>query len=155
MAVSELYVRGWVRLTALALGSGCAGLTALDVSSCANLASLQLQLPALHTLSASACPKLEVVILECPKLRSVSLAQCKAMYTLLAEHSTELQSLNVFGCRGLGADALNALLRVVGPSLRALNLNGAIGTQEVTHEELLVKCPGLARLEDNGRVRKW
>ena len=75
--------------------------------------------------------------------------------TLLAEHSTELQSLNVFGCRGLGADALNALLRVVGPSLRALNLNGAIGTQDVTHEELLIKCPGLARLEDNGRVRKW
>ena len=154
LPLQELYLRGWVRLTALSLGSGCVRLASLDLSSCASLASLQLQLPALTTLSATTCPKLEVVLLECPALHSLSLAQAKLLHALQADSSTELQSLNLYGCRTLTASHLSALLRVAGASLRALNLNGAFGTEEVSRELIMQSCPRLALLDDKGRVRK-
>ena len=154
LPLQELYLRGWVRLTALALGSGCVRLASLDLSSCVSLASLQLQLPALTTLSATACTKLEVALLECPALHSLSLAQGKLLHALQADSSTELQSLNLYGCRHLTALHLSALLRVAGASLRALNLNGAFGTEEVSREFILQSCPRLALLDDKGRVRK-
>jgi hypothetical protein len=143
-----------VRLTALSLGSGCVRLASLDLSSCVSLGSLQLQLPALTTLSATTCPKLEVVVLECPALHSLSLAQAKLLHALQADSSTELQSLNLYGCRQLTASHLSALLRVAGASLRALNLNGAFGTEEVSRELIMQSCPRLALLDDKGRVRK-
>jgi hypothetical protein len=154
LPLQELYLRGWVRLTALSLGSGCVRLASLDLSSCVSLGSLQLQLPALTTLSATTCPKLEVVVLECPALHSLSLAQAKLLHALQADSSTELQSLNLYGCRQLTASHLSALLRVAGASLRALNLNGAFGTEEVSRELIMQSCPRLALLDDKGRVRK-
>jgi hypothetical protein len=110
--------------------------------------------PALTTLSAKECAKLEVVILECPRLHSLSLSQCKVLYLLQADASAALQSLNLYGCRLLTAAALSALLKVAGTSLRALNLNGAFGTEEVSHEFIVQSCPRLALLDDKGRVRK-
>ena len=154
LPLQELYLRGWVRLTALSLGSGCVRLASLDLSSCVSLGSLQLQLPALTTLSATTCPKLEMVLLECPALHSLSLAQARLLHALQADRSTELQSLNLYGCRQLTASHLSALLRVAGASLRALNLNGAFGTEEVSRELILQSCPRLALLDDKGRVRK-
>ena len=54
----------------------------------------------------------------------------------------------------LFCDGQAALLRVAGASLRALNLNGAFGTEEVSRELILQSCPRLALLDDKGRVRK-
>jgi len=95
-----------------------------------------------------------VALLECPQLCSVVLSQCKQLYLLQADASPNLQSLNLYGCRLLTASSLSALLRVAGASLRALNLNGAFGTEEVSHEFIVASCPRLALLDDKGRVRK-
>ena len=72
-------------------------------------------------------------------------------------HGTGSASLDSSWCEVLmrtGGAALSALLKVAGTSLRALNLNGAFGTEEVSHEFIVQSCPRLALLDDKGRVRK-
>ena len=107
----------------------------------------------LLTRACSVCDS-TLLLLECPALHSLSLAQARLLHALQADRSTELQSLNLYGCRQLTASHLSALLRVAGASLRALNLNGAFGTEEVSRELILQSCPRLALLDDKGRVRK-
>ena len=56
--------------------------------------------------------------------------------------------------RSLGSRQLSALLATCGASVRSLDLNGALGTVDLTEADLKKACPAVGQLDVRGRVRK-
>ena len=146
----------WRSLRRLNLdGANAPKLDALLVNGCEQLTFISSRLPSLALLNASSCARLHTVrLLESPRLETLKLASCKALDTLVASESAHLATLTLFGCRALGGGTLEGLLRVCGGALRSLDLNGAVGTENVTEESLRRLCPSLEHFDGRGRLRK-
>jgi hypothetical protein len=154
LRVGSLCLRSWKTLTSLTLDDA-PQLTLLDLSSCGALTELRLALPRLCSLNSANCASLGGLRLECVELRTLVLSQCKALVTLEADQTERLETLNLFGCRSLGADVLNSLLSRCGLSLRTLDLNGTLRTTELTEGQIRERCPSLAHLDVRGRQAKY
>lgn len=150
----SLSFRGWSRVAVLQLDAQ--HLTTLNVSQATALTLLHLRTPSLTELNTTGCRALvEVYLCRCAKLRDWSLAQCKSLHVLCGPAVSHLVSLNAFGCRRLPSEALLPLLRSSAPTLRRLDLNGALGTAALTEADLRRACPNLEALDCRGRESKY
>ena len=95
-----------------------------------------------------------VALRECAWLETLKLSACKALDMLEAADSPRLSTLSLFGCRHVGGGTLETLLKVCGGTLRSLDINGAVGTENVTEATLHQLCPALDHLDGRGRARK-
>jgi hypothetical protein len=153
-SLESLSFRGWSRLAVLQLDA--LHLASLNVSQATALTLLHLRTPSLTELSTTGCRALcEVYLCLCAKLREWSLAQCKSVHVLCCPAVSQLESLNAFGCRRMPAEALLPLLRASAPTLRRLDLNGAIGTAALAEADLRRACPNLDTLDCRGRASKY
>ena len=89
------------------------------------------------------------------QLKQLVLAHCKRLQLLQLSPVAPLDTLSLFGCRHIGLPALNAVVHNCGTHLRSLDLNGALGTEQMTESELRSSCPNLVHLDVSGRARKY
>ncbi|KAI3429506.1 hypothetical protein D9Q98_005595 [Chlorella vulgaris] len=108
-----------------------APLRSLHLDGCRQLQEVQLVAPRLLTLNLSHCGQLRSLSLRCKRLRELKAVNCTHLNLVAGELlCPALETLNLFGCRQLDAEGLEA----VAPSLTklvSLDLTGCINLSRV------------------------
>ena len=156
-ALTSLNLSGWSRAldTLVADASHLPQLTTLLVAQCDALRTVELALPRLTKLIASKCPALDTARLNCPLLTELSFAHSKTLHAVHLSGEPPVGVLSLFGCRTLNREPFRTLLATVGATLRSLDINGTLGTREISEDAIRQACPHLEHLDARGRALKF
>ncbi|OAE22342.1 hypothetical protein AXG93_1024s1100 [Marchantia polymorpha subsp. ruderalis] len=116
----------------------------LNLAGCYKLEELVLMSTTLKSLNLANCKKLTRLQLKCPSLTALNLSLCDSLERFVSFQCSELQSLNLFGCRMLVQSAMNSAVEV-SVALEELRCGGCDRI-----ERLDLMQPSLLTLEVSG-----
>jgi len=139
------------KLTRLVIEGSASRLEEVSLSHCANLTHLSVYAPNLHRVHAPSCKQLTRLLVDAPCLVTLNLSMCRNLQHLdnIAEMHT-LSSFNVFQCRSLQSEAIEALCLTSALSLRSVRASGCLDLRDSTTNNMLESCLKLVEFDVSG-----